>query len=204
MTAKVWSVKEIRALAQQTVDGRKTINTARGEYLKALIETTQAELEDNTDPDVQRRALAGVQTRFAKTVKEAIATDEVLLADGYSRKEIGDVRNRRMNFTRTNYRAIRCWLRVAGHNLLKLDATKVTKGKLEKDGAPSHKHTMTKERIDARADKFIGGLLAFTKQLEKDAQVAVLTEAVEMLMRRLQIDVKDLRVHGKPFLQLVA
>lgn len=204
MSAKIWGAKEIRTLAQQTVDGRKTITNARGQYLRALIETAQVELKGETDHTVQRRTLAAVQKRFVAIVREAIATDEILLADGCGRKEIADVRNRRLNFTRTNYGAIRSWLRAPGHDLLKLDASKVTKGKLEQEGAPSTKHMMTEERIAKHADKYIGGLLTFVKQLDKDDQAQVLTDAVEMLLRKLDIKIADLRVRGKPFLKLVA
>jgi hypothetical protein len=82
--------------------------------------------------------------------------------------------------------------------------TKVTKGKLEREGARSHKHTMTKERIDLHVDRYVKGLLDFTKQLEKAEQHAVLMDVAGLVLKRLKIDVEDLRVHGKPFLQLVA
>ncbi|MDE2097017.1 MAG: hypothetical protein KGL39_07210 [Patescibacteria group bacterium] len=51
MTHKAWTAREIRALARQTVDGRQQIATARGAYLRALIETAQAELNGKADQE---------------------------------------------------------------------------------------------------------------------------------------------------------
>lgn len=185
---KAWTAGEIRTLARQTVDGRKTMTTARGAYFRALIETAQAEIGGKADQPAQLAAVKVVHRRFYPVVQEAIATDEILLEAGIPRKGTALERNRRLNFARSAYGTIKRWLRASGHDLMKLDAQKVTKSQLLEESPPTRKHALTAERIHARADKLIGGLLVFTKQVAKVDQaqaVQVLHEAMERLVKQI-------------------
>lgn len=161
---KTWSADRIRALARETVDGRRALNNARGEYLKALVGTAQAEIGDaKLDQAAQRSAVSSVSQRFQEYVMEAIATDEILAAAGIARKDIADERNRRLNFVRTNLHAVRRWLRAPGHDLMKLDAAKVTKQQLLRDAPPANKHVLTRKRVQSKYDTQIKKLLDFLK-----------------------------------------
>lgn len=189
---KTWSASDIRALARQTVDGRRAITTARGEYLKALVGTAQAEIGDNKlDQAGQRKVVSDVNQRFQEIVTEAIATDEILLAAGISKKGVALERNRRLGFVRTNLHTVRRWLRAPGHDLMKLDATKVSKPQLLSDAPPANKHALTRRRAQAKADKQIAGLLVFLKQLAKSDQAhasAIAAEAVKRFAKLLTAD----------------
>lgn len=166
---KTWSANDIRALARQTVDGRRAIHIARGEYLKALVGTTQAEIGDaKLDQQAQRRAVSDVSQRFQDIVENAIATDEILVAAGIARKDIAHERNRRMNFVRTNLHTVRRWLRAEGHDLMKLDAMKVTKAQLLADAPPANRHALTRKRVQAKYDKQIASLLKLIKETVKE------------------------------------
>src|SRR5579859_2247751 len=130
MNAKVWNAGEIRKIARQTIEGREVVATARGTYLRALVETAQAELGGSAGQDAQLTALRAVHRRFYPIVRDAIATDELILAAGFAKKKVAIERNRRLNFARSAYGTIRRWLRSPSHDLIKLDATKVTKSQL--------------------------------------------------------------------------
>lgn len=183
MDVKTWTDGEIRKLARQTVDGRSTLHAARGEYLRALVGNTQAAL--NTDSEqTQLRALHNVHIHFQELVLEAIATDEILVQAGIAKKNLALERNRRMNFVRTQYGAIRGWLRVDGHDILKLDAEKVSKSVLLREAAPPRKHAMTPHRIKVRTRKFVGDLLAFTRQIDDKAQARQVIEDIMQQLRK--------------------
>jgi hypothetical protein len=192
MNAKTWSTSEIRALARQTVDGRKQMSTARGAYFRALIETAQVEIGGKADQAAQRLAVRAVHRRFYEVVEEAIASDEILIEAGIPRKGVALERNRRTNFARSAHTTVQRWLRAAGHDLMKLDASKVTKSQLLNEAAPTRKHALTQERVQARAGKLIDQLLTFTKQLAKSDQsqaAAIVHEAVNRLFKQLAANV---------------
>lgn len=185
---KAWTAGEIRALARQTIDGRKTMTTARGAYFKAVIETAQADLGGKADREAQLAAVKAVHRRFYPVVQEAIATDEVILKDGFPRKNVALERNRRLNFARSAYGTIRRWLRAEGNDLMKIDPVKVTKSQLLSEAPPTRKHALTKQRIQARARKLTEGLLGFTRQIAKIDQeqaASVANEAIEALVKLL-------------------
>lgn len=168
---KTWSASDIRALARQTVEGRKAVTAARGEYLKALVGTAQLEIGDNKlDQTEQRKIVSDVNQRFQAIVTEAIATDEILLAAGIARKGVALERNRRLGFVRTNLHTVRRWLRAPGHDLLKLDPAKVSKAQLLAEAPPANKHALTRRRVQAKADKQVASLLVFLKALAKTDQ----------------------------------
>lgn len=184
MTAKTWTPSEIRALARQTVDGRAVITTARGAYFRALIETTQAELASKADNAASLAALKVVHRKFYPVVQEAIATDAILLEAGFARKDVALERNRRLNFARSSYGTIKRWLRDPEHDIMKLNAAKTSKQQLLNEAPPSKKHALTRERAQKKANKLIGDLLGFTKQLSKadEAQAReVLNQAIVKL-----------------------
>lgn len=186
---KTWSANDIRALARQTVEGRRAVSTARGEYLKALIGTAQLEIGDaKLDQAAQRRAVSEVSQRFQELVISAIATDEILSAAGIAKKDIADERNRRINFVRTNLHAVRRWLRASGHDLMKLDVNKVTKSELLADSPPANKHALTRRRVQAKAEKQIVTLLKFLKEIAKADQAhagAIATDLAHRLMTQV-------------------
>lgn len=162
---KTWSANDIRALARQTVDGRRAVHAARGEYLKALVGTAQVEIGDTKlDQLAQRKVVREVNRKFQKIVKEAIATDDIIMLAGIPRKGVAAERNRRMNFCRTNLGAIRRWLNAPGHDLMKLDAAKVTKSSLLASAPPAKKHALTRKRVQAKYDTQIKKLLDFLKE----------------------------------------
>lgn len=182
---KQWTDAEIRTLAKQTVDGRHQFLNARGEFLHAIVGTAQAELGGKSGKDGQLAALRAVYHRFKGIVEKTIASDEVLIEDGFARKEIGLERNRRMNFTRSSYGTIKRWLRADGHDLMKLDSNKVSKSQLERESPPPKKHTLNSKRINARAKKHLGDLLSFTREVAKDNQpqaIVVVEKALEQLI----------------------
>lgn len=191
MNVKAWTVAEIRTLARQTVDGRQQTLSARGAYFRALVETAQAELGGKAGQEGQLAAVRHVHRRFYPVVQEATTTPDIahsVKAPPAERKRRALERNRRTNFARSAYGTIRRWLRADGHDLMKLDSQKVTKSQLLKEAPPTRKHALTKERMQARADKFIGGLLGFTRQLAKvdQAQAAtVANDAIEQLVKLL-------------------
>jgi hypothetical protein len=195
MNVKTWSVSEIRALARQTVDGRKAISTARGAYFRALIETSQAELGGKADQAAQLAAVKAVHRRFYPVVQEATTTPDIVIdkkATPAERKRRALERNRRTNFARSAYGTIRRWLRAPDHDIMKLDASKATKSQLLEDAPPTRKHALTRQRVHARASKLIDRLLLFTKQLSKSdqAQAAeIVHEAVNRLFKQLAANV---------------
>lgn len=169
---KTWSANDIRLLARQTVDSRRAFQTARGEYLRALIGTTQAEIGDTKlDQAAQRKAVREVNKRFKLIVRDAIATDEILLAADIPRKGLALERNRRLGFARTSSHAVIRWLRAPGHDLLKLDALKVTKAQLLEDAPPANKHALTRKRVQAKYDKQVTNLLKILKETAKEDPV---------------------------------
>jgi hypothetical protein len=193
MTAKTWTPGQIRDLARETVDGRKAIATARGAYFRALIETAQAEIGGKADQAAQRAAVKAVHRRFYSIVNDAIATDAILLADGVARKDLGSARNRRTNFARSSFGTISRWLRVPGHDLMKLDSQKSTKSQIEKAIPPGviRKHALTKERVQAKAKKLLDGLVGFVRQVAKTDQEqarTILQEASDQLLKQWMDD----------------
>ena len=192
MTAKAWTAGEIRTLARKTVDGRKTTVTARGQYFRALLETAQAELGGESGQEAQRAALRAVHRRFYPIVQNAIATDEILQTEGFTRKDLALERNRRMNFARSAHGTIQRWLRASGHDLMKLDAAKTTKSQLLNEAPPTRKHALTPQRVQARAGKLIDGLLSFTRQIAKVNQAQAESVVKEAMNRLVQLlgDVK--------------
>lgn len=191
MSVKAWSTSEIRALARQTVDGRQAIATARGAYLRALVETSQAELGGKADQAAQLAALKTVHRKFYPVVQEATTTDDIAHSSKVApaeRKRRALERNRRTNFARSAYGTIRRWLRAEGNDLMKIDAKTVTKSQLLSEAPPTRKHALTKDRVQARANKLIGGLLGFTRQIARmdQAQAAsVANDAIEQLVKLL-------------------
>lgn len=189
MAAKMWSRGDIRNLARQTVDGRSAIVTARGAYFRALVESAQAKLDGNADPVAQMAALKAVHRTFYPVVQEATATPDIRLdkkVPPLERKRRALERNRRTNFARSAYGTIRRWLRAPGHDLLKLDTEKVTKAQLLEQAPPTRKHALTSERIQMRADRLVGQLVGFTRQIAKvdQAQAAKVVEAaMQQLMK---------------------
>lgn len=206
MNVKVWTASEIRAIAKQSVEGRKTIVTARGAYFRALVETAQAELGGKADQAAQLAAVRTVHRRFYPVVQEATTTDDIEhnnKAPPAERKRRALERNRRTNFARSAFGTIRRWLRAEGHDLMKLDSQKVTKSQLLNEAPPTRKHALTPERIQARAGKLLDGLLGFTRQIAKADQnqaAIIANDAIEQLVRLLASQARattDARVAAK-------
>ena len=192
MTAKTWTTSEIRALARQTVDGKKAIATARGAYFRALIETTQAELgTGKSDQAAQLSALKSVHRKFYPVVQEATLTDDIAPNSKLAapeRKRRANERNKRTNFARTAYGTVRRWLRSPTHDLMKLDAKTTTKSQLLKDAPPTRPHALTAERIQRKVHKLVGGVSDFARQVAKadqTAAISVLKDAIERLQKQL-------------------
>lgn len=184
--SKAWTEAAIRDLARQTVDGRQQTLAARGLYFRALVETAQAELGGKAGQDGQRAAIRTVHRRFYPVVQKAIATDELIAAAGFARKEIALERNRRLNFARSAHGTIQRWLRADGHDLIKLDSQKVTKSQLLKEAPPTRAHALTPKRIKAGASKRVDALLDYTRQIAKaDPEQAkdVITAAIDKLIQ---------------------
>lgn len=196
MTHKAWTASEIRALARQTVDGRQQIATARGAYLRALIETAQAELNGKADQEAQLAAIKHVHRKFYPVVQEATTTPDIAASDKLPRNERRRralERNRRSNFARSAYGTIRRWLRAEGHDIMKLNAPTVTKSQLLQEAPPTRKHALTRERVQARAKKLTAALLGFTRQIAKIDQeqaVSVANEAIDALVKLLASQAK--------------
>jgi len=192
MSAKTWTTSDIRKLAKRTVDGRTAIATSRGEYFRALIETTQADLK-NGGPDqtaaVQLAALKAVHRRFYPVVQEATTTKDIEHAERLSKAESRRrslERNRRTNFARSAYGTIRRWLRAPGHDLLKLNAQGVTKSQLLTEAPPTRKHALTPERVQAKADRLIGGIVGFAEQVAKSDRAQAANLVHEIVQRLYQ------------------
>ena len=206
MTSKTWTATDIRSLARQTVDGRNQLNTARGAYLRALIETAQAALDSSADHAAQLAALKAAHKRFYPIVREAIATDEIIMAAGFARKDVALERNRRTNFARSSFTAIKRWMRDPDHDLMALPAAKTSKSKLESDAPPAKPHAMTRTRAQKKAAKLIGDLLGFTKLLGKidEAQAReVLNQAIvrltqQMTLGKITTDASVATAEGRP------
>jgi hypothetical protein len=189
MTLKVWTAAEIRSIARQTVDGRERTLAARGAYFRALVETAQAELGRKAGRDGQIAAVRAVHKRFYPVVLESVVTEDIAKADKLSKQERRRrslERNRRSNFARSAYGTIRRWLRADGHDLMKLDSQKVTKSQLLEQAPPARKHPMTPNKVKARAERLIGGLVGFTKAIareDQDQAASVANEAIEALIQ---------------------
>lgn len=187
MGLKSWTESEVRAIARQFVEGRQKNLQARGEYFRALVETAQAELGGESGKDGQLAALRAAHHRFYPVVQKAIATDEILIEAGFARKDVALERNRRLNFARSSYGTIRSWLRAEGHDLMKLNAKTVTKSQLENDSPLRRKHPLTSKRINARAKKYLGTLLDFTKEIAKVDQAQAVMVVEKALERFIQL-----------------
>jgi hypothetical protein len=186
MTAKKWTESEIRTLARETVDGRQKTLQARGAYFRALIETAQADLGGTAGQDGQLAAVRAVHHKFYPVVWKAIASDDILVAAGFPKKDVGLERNRRLNFARSAYGTIKRWLKADGHDLMKLDANKVSKSQLERDAPPPKRHALTPRRINARAKKHLSDLVSFTREIAKvdqDQANAVAQDALDQLIK---------------------
>lgn len=180
---------DIRAIARQTVDGRAVFSRAKNAYLKALAATAQAELEKAADPEAQRRCVNAVHKRFKAVVIETIATDEILAAAGFPRKEIARERNRRTNFVRTAHGALRRWLRVQGHDLAKLDAGRLTKKQLEEEAPSPKPQAYNSKRARARVEISAARFLTNTRRLvqnEPQFANAVIGSAMRHLVEQLE------------------
>lgn len=194
--SKSWSITDIRALARQTVDGRNAINTARGEYLRAIIETAQSELGGKADQAAQLAAVKAVHKRFYPVVCEATTTPDIVADKRQTleeRKRRALERNRRSNFARSAYGTIRRWLRAPSHDLMRLDAKKVTKSQLLAEAPPTRKHALTAERVRANADRRIDQLIGFIRQVAKVNQAMasdVVNEAMAALAHQVARDAK--------------
>ena len=184
MISKAWTDGAIRALARKTIEGKEMLLAARGEYLKALVETAQAELGGRGGQEGQRAAVKLAHSRFYPVVLEVVTTSEIAKSDKVTKQEKRRralERNRRSNFARSAYGTIRRWLRAEGHDLMKLDAQKVTKSQLINEAPPARKHALTARRVQQRAAKLIGGFLAFTRQVAKTDEIQANAVAVEAL-----------------------
>lgn len=196
MISKAWTVGEIRTLARQTVEGRQQQLSARGAYFKALVETAQADLGSKADRIEQHAAVRAVHRKFYPAVQESIATDAIIAAAGFARKDIPLERNRRLNFARSSYGTIQRWLRVESHDLMKLDMQKVTKSQLTNESPPTRKQALTPKRVKARAGRLLEGLLGYTRQIAKaepDQANAIAQDALDQLIKliaRLGIEKK--------------
>lgn len=196
MTSKAWTTGEIRTLARQTVEGRQQQLAARGAYFRALIETAQADLGGKAGREGQHTAVRAVHRRFYPIVQESIATDAIIAAAGFARKDIALERNRRLNFARSSHGTIQRWLRVESHDLMKLDAQKVTKSQLANEAPPTRKQALTPKRVKARAGRLIDEFLGYTRQIAKadqDQANAVAQDALDQLIKliaRLGIEKK--------------
>lgn len=199
MTAKAWTVGEIRTLARQTVEGRQQQLAARGAYFRALVETAQADLGGKAGREGQLAAVSAVHRKFYPAVQEATTTEDIVhssKAAPAERTRRALERNRRSNFARSAYGTIRRWLRVENHDLMKLDAQKVTKSQLLKEAPPTRKHALTPQRIRARAGRLLDGLLGYTRQIAKadhEQANAVAQDALDQLIKliaRLGIEKK--------------
>lgn len=183
---KAWTESDIRALAKRVIDGKEKLIEARGEYLKALVSTAQIALGSKAGQAGQLAAVKAAHDRFYPEVEKAIATDEILLAAGFVRKEIGLERNRRKNFARSAYGTINRWLRADGHDLMKLDPDKVTKSQLLKDAPPTKPHAYNPKKAKVAASKRLSALLDYTRLIAKADQeqaAAVANDAIEQLIK---------------------
>lgn len=197
MSHKVWTTTEIRTLARRTVEGRQQTLEARGAYFKALVETAQTELKAVQGD--QLAAVRAVHRKFYPIVLDAVTTPDIAKVDKLSKQERTRrslERNRRSNFARSAYGTIKRWLRADGHDLMKLDPEKVTKSQLLQQAPPPKKHALTKQRIDARAGKLIGGLSGYVRQIAKvdqDQAAGIVNDAIEQLVKLLVSTVKVTR-----------
>lgn len=202
--SKAWTVSEIRTLARQTVDGRQQTLNARGAYFQALVSTAQAELGGKAGQEGQLAAVKMVHRKFYPIVLEAVTTPDIAVSNKATpteRKRRALERNRRSNFARSAYGTIKRWLRADGHDLMRLDPEKVTKSQLLSDAPPTRKHALTPERVQARADKFVGGLLSFTRQLAKTDQAhaaRIANEAIEQLVKLIASSTKVAQIKLPP------
>lgn len=191
MATKMWSLTEIRSIARQTVEGKVVVSTARGAYFRALVESTQSELDGETDQAKQIAAVKKVHRKFYPVVQEATTTDDIKLNKKASREErrrCALERNRRGNFARSAYGTIKRWLRASGHDLLKLDPDKVTKLQLLNEAPPTRKHALTHARIHAKAGRLIDQLVGYAKQIAKVDRVegaAIVEEATQRLLKQV-------------------
>lgn len=183
---KAWTESDIRALARRVIEGKEKLIEARGEYLRALVSTAQIELGGQAGQAGQRAAVKAAHDRFYPEVTKSIATDAIIAAAGFARKDVALERNRRTNFARSAYGTIRRWLRAEGHDLMKLDPEKVTKSQLLKEAPPTRKHALTSKRIKQRTKTLIGGLLDYTRQIAKvdeEQATAMANDAIEQLIK---------------------
>lgn len=173
---KTWSDSDIRKLARNAAQG----DTSRGAYLRALIETAQAE-------GGTVAALKATHARFYPVVQAAVITPDIAPANRAAapeRKRRALERNRRSNFARSAYATVRRWLKVEGHDLMALKAVSVTKSQLLAEAPPAKSRTLTPERAQARANAMTKRLLDFTKQIAKTDRVQA-AEVINGCMQQL-------------------
>lgn len=174
---------DIRQLATDSLQARSSLDKTRSTYLRALIGTTQAEVRETKAPmDEQLSIARRVHRRFFEIVKATVMKD---VKPAHRSRE----QQRRTGFARSASSTLNSWLKVAGHDLMKLKPEEVTKGFLAKQAAPRNPHMPTEARTRAKTHRYLEGLIASVKPYAAvDSSVAreILQEAVNQLTGELR------------------
>jgi hypothetical protein len=193
---------EIAKLTVELLEAETTVSEGRTTYLRALVDTTKEELPKDGKPDKATAlgALEAVHTRFYEAVTKAVQSAlPPRLADR------AKVLNRKTNFARTSYSAVRAWVK-AGGNLATLKARHVTKAAL---AVPRKARPMNATRLMKRLEKRSKALMADVLALvETDKDAAV--HELETLTGQFAAQLEHLGIHatrmrgGKMFIPLTA
>lgn len=183
----VASDADIRELATDSLKARSSLDKTRSTYLRALVGTTQAEIRDlKASTDEQLSIARRVHRRFFEIVEATVMTKDI------KPKDAPHERQRRTGFARSASSTLNGWLKVSGHDIMKLKPDEVTKGMLARAAAPRNPHTPTEERVLAKVTKYVDGLLASVRpfaSLGENAPRAreILEDAVKALTAELRM-----------------
>lgn len=184
------TVDDIKALAQQHQAAENTQTETRSTYLRCLVGTTQNELKASLQKGLpaQLRALKEVHGRFYAVVLEAVSTGDVakgknLHPEEQSRRALE--RNRRSNFARTAHAVLRAWLKTEGHDLLTLNASKVSRYQLMNETErPAINRRINPDAIRTRVEKLVSTVLEQARKLA-EADPAAAREALDLVMQQI-------------------
>lgn len=179
----VASDADIRQLAVDSLQARSSLDKTRSTYLRVLIGTTQARFKEQKDTTYDQLSVA------RRVHREFFAIVEETVMKGVKDNQVHE-RQRRTGFARSASSTLNSWLKVDGHDIMKLTPATVVKAQLAKAAAPRNPHAPTEERTRAKMTRYVDGMIASVKPLAGvDSATAreILQDAINALSGELKL-----------------
>lgn len=187
----VASDADIRQLATDSLQARSSLDKTRSTYLRVLIGSTQADVrEEKASIEDQLRIARRKHRHFFQIVLETVMTKDIKPSDRVHERQ------RRTGFARSASSTLNSWLKVPGHDLMKLTPETVTKSLLAKAAAPRNPHAPTEERTRMKSAKYVEGLLASVKPFAA-VDSATAREILQDVVNHLTAELRKLPPSGK-------